>query len=199
MMGVMPAGAKRQMARQMARKMLDSEMTQAALQIVAHAEHELISSVVDLQAAADLEDDQRIDAVPAPEDRQAQLRQIVDAKLDGRFREWWVANCSGLDNAEEAAEKVDVEWSEQKERWADLLHENGTEGETDALANSYVRSRHGCTAEEFHRLVVDWPEGDEGERSREAEQLKQAVASGLLVANQGIQAVTEELRGDDDE
>jgi len=194
MMGMMPDGAKRQMAR----KMLDSEMTQAALQIVAHAEHELISSVVDLQAAADLPDEQRIDVVPAPEDRQAQLRQIVEAKLDGRFREWWVANCSGLDNAEEAAEKVDVEWSEQKGRWADLLRENGAEGETDALADSYVRSRYGCTAEEFRRLVVEWPEGDDGERSREAEQLKQAVASGLLVANQGIQAVTEELRGGDD-
>ncbi len=195
MMGMMPSGAKRKMAR----KMLDSTMGQSMLQIVAHAEHELISSVVDLQSAADLADEQRVQVVPDPEDRQAQLRQIVEAKLDGRFPEWWVVNCSGLDNAEEAAEKVDVDWHEQKERWAELLRENGTEGETDTLAASYVRSRYDCTLDEFRTLVVDWPDGGEDERSREAEQLKQAVASGLSVANQGIQTVTEELEGDEDE
>ncbi|MFD1645571.1 hypothetical protein [Haloarchaeobius litoreus] len=192
---MMPSGAKRKMAR----KMLDSTMGQSMLQIVAHAEHELISSVVDLQSAADLADEQRVQVVPDPEDRQAQLRQIVEAKLDGRFPEWWVVNCSGLDNAEEAAEKVDVDWHEQKERWAELLRENGTEGETDTLAASYVRSRYDCTLDEFRTLVVDWPDGGEDERSREAEQLKQAVASGLSVANQGIQTVTEELEGDEDE
>ncbi|WP_256299928.1 hypothetical protein [Haloarchaeobius salinus] len=182
----------------LARKLLDSEMGQAMLQIVAHAEHELISSVVDLQDAADLEDNQRIDVVPEPEDRQEQLRQLVEAKLDGRFREWWVANCSGLENAEEAASKVDVDWQAQKQRWADLLRQNGTEGDTDTLAASYVRSRYGCTLDEFHETVVDWPEGSENDHPREAEEMKAAIAAGVIEANQGVQRVTEELRGDDD-
>ncbi|WP_435349007.1 hypothetical protein [Haloarchaeobius sp. HRN-SO-5] len=197
MMAALSDGMKRRMARQM----LDSRMGTAMLDIVARAEHELVSSVIDLQEAADLADDHRIQSLPTPEDRKAQIRQVVAAKLDGRFPQWWVANCSGLDNADEAAEKADIDdWQAQKERWADLLRENGTDGDTDQLAASYVRSRYGCTLDEFEQVVVEWPENAEGENSREAEAMKAVVAAGVSEANQGIQRVTATLQeGEPDE
>ncbi|WP_435332847.1 hypothetical protein [Haloarchaeobius sp. TZWWS8] len=189
------------MKRQLARKLLDSQMGAATLNIVATAEHELVSSVVDLQSAAGLDDDECITVVPPKQDRKEQIRQVVEAKLDGRFPSWWVAHISGLENAEEAAEKADIDdWNAQKRRWADLLRENGTEGETDELAGAYVRSRYGCTLEEFRSLVVEWPERTESENSRQAEELKAVIAAGVLKANQGIERVTVELQeGETDE
>ncbi|WP_435358455.1 hypothetical protein [Haloarchaeobius sp. DFWS5] len=191
MMGAMTDGMKRKMAR----KMLNSRMGDATLNIVATAEVELVSSVAELQEAAGFDDEERITAMPTVEDRKAQIQHVVEAKLNGRFRQWWVTHCSGLENADEAAQKVGLDdWQAQLERWADLLRENGTEGETDALAGAYVRSRYGCTLSEFETLVVEWPEGDENANSREAEEMKGVIAAGVTKANEGIERVTEELR-----
>ncbi|WP_435362758.1 hypothetical protein [Haloarchaeobius sp. DYHT-AS-18] len=182
------------MKRRLAQKMLDSRMGESVLNIISGAENELVSSVVDLQAAADLDDEERIGMLPSPEDRKEQIRQVIEAKLEGRFPEWWVTHVSGLENAGEAAEKADIDdWEAQKERWADLLRENGTEGETDQLAGSYVRSRYGCTLDEFEEIVVEWPDQTEDQNSRQAEEMKAVIASGVLMANQGIEQVTAEL------
>lgn len=189
LMNAMPDSGKRAMAQ----KLLTSKMGNALLDIVARAEYHLVESVVDLQAAADLPDEQRIAGAVPPADRREQLRALALAKLDGRFPEWWVANCSGLENAGEAAEKVGVDWEDQKERWADLMRENDAEGETDVLAGSYVRSRYGCTLQQFREIVVEWPEGGEDEQPREAKEMRAVAAGGISRAQETIDAVTAEL------
>ncbi|MFC6953533.1 hypothetical protein [Halorubellus litoreus] len=195
LLDAMPGSTKRGMAQ----KLLTSEMGNALLDIVARAEHQLVESVVDLQRAADLADEERIERVIPPEDRREQLRSLALAKLEGRFPEWWVVNCSGVDNAEEATEKVGVDWEAQKARWADLVRENGAEGDDVVLAESYCQRRYGCSLKQFRHLVVEWPEGDDGGEPREAREMRAVAVGGLSQAKETIDAVTAELDGGNDE
>jgi len=191
MMGALGEKARVQMAKQA----LDSDLGTAMLDIVARGEYELMQSVMDLQDAADLPDEQCLSQTVHPDDRREQLRGVAHAKLQGRFREWWVENCTDLDHAEDAAQKVGVDWDEQVAKWADLLRAQGAEGSDEALARTYVHRRYGVGLEEFRTLVVEWPEGDEDEPSREAREIRNVFVSGVEASKATIDAVTAELEG----
>jgi hypothetical protein len=180
--------------RQFAKRFLESDQGAAVLEILAEAEATLVRSVREQQAAigVDLEGQ----PVPSKEDRKAQLQEMILAKIEGRFPEWWVETplADRIDHADEAAEFADVdesEWTDAKETWADVLRESNPDADVDELADVYTRRRFGLELEEFREVVVEWPDG------REAAELREILVAGVQMANQGINYTTTLLEAAD--
>lgn len=186
------AGAGKEQA---AKRMLEREEARAAFEIVAEVEMTLLESVREQHAAIGLETIDEED-LPSKEDRVEQLRQAAMAKAEGRFPEWLVEHkLEGvLENADEAASYADLskeEWENTKAEWAERYREQDLEADDDELAKAHVRTRYDVDLDEFHHLVVKWPDG------REAAELQEVLSSGVRMANQGIERTTAVLEAAD--
>lgn len=171
-----------------AKRILKSDQAKAAFSAIAETETTLIKSVREQHETIGLDtlDD---DDLPSKADRVTQLQQLVLAKIEDRFPAHVVETYCGdrLDHADEAADFAaipDEEWTAQKETWAEEYRDAGYEGSDEELARAHVRSRYGVDLDVFEALVVNWPEG------REAAELRNILASGLEMANEGINRTT---------
>jgi hypothetical protein len=181
-----------------AKRALEWRLATAALDVLCGFEERLIEASLSLEDAAGIDTEERDVVMPA-ELRREQLREATKAKLEGEFREWWVKNIANVERAEEAAEKVGVDWSIQKEWWAYTERQAGEEGSDDELAAQHVAERYDCSLDEFRELVVEWPEDGLQGRSREAFEWQQLVAGRAEEALASIEAVAENLDDDNDE
>lgn len=181
---------KRKKMKKVARKLLESEQGKVALRILTTAEHALLQSVREQREAMGLDGD--LEDLPSGDDRAEQIRQLALAAIADEFPRHYVETYLGhrLDLVDEAAEYADIdedEWTDQKQRWADDLRDEGATGSDDDLAARFVEMRYGVPIEDFYRQVVDWPDG------REAQEIENIVASGVKTANHAINVHTEML------
>jgi hypothetical protein len=180
---------------QAAKRFLNSDEARAAFEVLSEIETTLLESVRDQHDAIGLETIDE-DELPSKEDRVGQLQQAAEAKVGGRFPEFVVETFldDRLENADEAAAYADLseeEWESTKAKWADNYREQGVEGDDEELARAHVRTRYDVDLDEFYHLVVNWPEG------REAAELQDLLASGVRMANQGINRTTAVLEAAD--
>lgn len=171
-----------------AKRFLKSDRATAVFSVIAEAESTLVKSVREQHATIGLDTIDEED-LPSREDRVTQLQQVALAKIEGRFPEYVVETyiSDRLNHADEASDfaaVTDEEWQAQKEKWAEEYRDAGYEGTDEELARAHVRSRYGADLDEFYALVVNWPEG------REGAELKNVLASGLKMANEGINRTT---------
>lgn len=183
-------GYKRKKMKSMAKKLLESEHGEVALQILTTAERALLESVREQRRAMGLDDN--VDELPSREDRAEQLRQLALAAIADEFPQHYVETYlrTRLDHVDDATQYADLdedEWQTQKQQWADDLRDQGATGPDDALAGRFVEMRFGVSLDEFRELVVHWPEG------REAQEMENIVASGVKTANHAINVHTQIL------
>lgn len=187
----MMEGFKRRQQRKLAERFLESDQAEALLTILTTIEDEQLAAVEELHDELGIE---FIDERPTPEDRAELLRAMALAQMGGEFPAFWVRHCSGLDNADEAAEVADLDadgWADQRATWAASYREASMEGTDRQLVEGHVRRRFGVPLDRFRELVVDWPAG------RVAEEMQALVASGAETVTTGIELATEAVRDDE--
>lgn len=174
--------------RETVKRLLKSEKGAAALSILVEAEQTLIASVLEQHETLGITEIDTSD-LPSKDDRVSQLQAVALAKIEGRFPAHFVETYfdGRLDHASEAAQFADLdddEWTAKKAEWAASLRDQGVDGGDEELARAHARTRYGIDLDEFEALVVNWPDG------RETDELKGILASGVQLANEGINETT---------
>jgi hypothetical protein len=181
-------GGRAAMQRKMAETFLQSDAAEAVLTILTRTENRLLEAVVEQHHLLDV--DGPTD-VPDPEDRAGRLRALWQAKIAGEFPAFWVEHYADLAHPEEAAQYADAdpeEWQTTKTEWADRYRRNGMTGTDDELAGAHTKTRYDVGLDEFERVVVEWPDG------REGDELQDVIAGPVETAITGIEQVNDHLR-----
>jgi len=177
----------------LATKFFQSQQAEAFLSIVAHRERRVMEAIADLQKATD--GVEPIEGIPSVDDRVEQIRSMALAMIDESLPSWYVEEAIDIENSGEAAQYADLtdeEWETTKETWADRYREQGVEGDVDELAKAHVRTRFDVEdLETFREAVVEWSD------DRRQAVLKEALAGGLEMAEQGIRDVTDVVDSED--
>lgn len=176
----------------MKRAIRQSGALEAVANIIAGLETELLDEVAALEDAAGID---HIDAVPDQEERRETLLALVQAKMGGDPREFYVSEIASqhVENAADAKPYLGLdpeEWESQIATWAESYRSKGAGSDmTDReIAEEHVRRKFGVSLSEFERNIVEWEQSD---------MLRRVLAGNVETAIEGVGVVRSELEGGD--
>jgi hypothetical protein len=119
------------------------------------------------------------------------------ARFEQRVTEWWVENHAPMERREDAAQFADMggdEWQAQIEDWADRARQQaGVDGPDRKVVDTMLRNTYGVGLDEFEELVVEWPVGDEDERGRRVQVMRDVFATPVEQVERTIRDATEAI------
>lgn len=182
--------AKREQMQQMmelANNPAESPQVEALVTIIAELEYRQLEAVENLHSALDVDG---LEVTGDREQRQEQLKELIEAIASGDVTEHWFANVASehIENPEKATAYADLsedEWEDQIEQWADAYRSRIPDAEdmTDReLAAEHIYRTFGVGIDEFEREVVSFSEG---------EALQTLLARNFEAVEEGIQTAAD--------